>query len=462
MVRAAPGHASEAALRRLLEEVLRLSPADETEGTLTTASEALTRFAHNHIHQNMAELDTELDVRVAFGRRVGEASTNDLSPPGLERVVAEACALARHAPENPEWLGVTDPSELPDARAHAEPIWPYDQAVASLPPEARARAVADLCAAAAAEGLLASGAFSTNSGATALLNSRGLWAYAPGTQADLTFVVEQPDEQGSAYGQATGWRLDQLDLDGLRVETLQQARRARAPRPVPAGDFPVVLSPYAVASLLEALSGAGLGAQAVQEERSWMNHRLGVACLSPSLTLYDDAHDPDGVPQAFDCEGMPKQRVPLVVQGVPVSPVYDRLTAAREPGRTSTGHAQPFDEEDWDGPLPENLSLWPGDQTLDALIAGVERGLFITRFWYVNLAAPHDCEVTGTTRDGVWWIERGELAYPVHNLRFDQALVPALAGVRGVGRDRRTLTGYFGGVQRVPALSLESFRFIEP
>jgi PmbA protein len=456
----APGLVGEAGLRRLLEAVLARSAADETEATVETVNEALTRFAHNSIHQTMAELDTELTVRAAFGKRVGLATTNDLSPAGLARVVDEACALARHVPENPDWLGLTDPAELPPSRP--APVLAYDEAVAGMLPMARARAVAELCAAARAEGWLASGAYSTNSGEAALLNSRGLWAYAPSTQVDLSFVLEEPSERASAYGQAAGWQLSQVDAPSLQAEVLEQARAAREPRRLAAGEYPVVLAPYAVANLLEALADAGLGAQAVQDERSWMNHRLGVRCLSPLLTLWDDAYDPQGVPQSFDCEGMPKQRVPLVVQGVPTMPVYDRLTAAREPGRASTGHAQPFDDEDWDGPLPENLSLLPGEHSVAEMLAGLDRGLLVTRLWYVNVTGPHDCDVTGTTRDGVWWVERGEIAYPVENLRFDQALVPALAGVRAVGRERRTVAGYFGGIHRVPALALDSFRFIEP
>lgn len=205
-----------------------------------------------------------------------------------------------------------------------------------------------------------------------------------------------------------------------------------------------------------------MGALPVQEERSWMNGRLGQRCLSPLLTILDDAYDPRGVPQAFDCEGVPKQRVPIVVQGAPISPVYDRQTAARETDRASTGHAQPFDEEDWDGPLPENLSVAPGDLSVDEMIASLDRGLYVTRLWYVNLLSPHDCTVTGTTRDGVWWIEHGELAYPVENLRFDQSLVEALTSISGVGRERRTVAGFFGGAHQVPAVALDHFRFVAP
>ncbi|MGQ0602411.1 MAG: metallopeptidase TldD-related protein, partial [Anaerolineales bacterium] len=182
-------------------------------------------------------------------------------------------------------------------------------------------------------------------------------------------------------------------------------------------------------------------------------------CMAASLSITDDALNAAGFPRAFDCEGMPKQPVSIVRAGVPLTPVYDRATAARESGRASTGHAQPYDDEDWDGPAPENLVIAPGEQTVEDLINLVERGLYISRFWYVRQTSSHNAAATGTTRDGVWWIERGELAYPVRNLRFDQELVTALRHVRGVGRDLHTLSGFYG-VHRVPALALDSFRFI--
>jgi predicted Zn-dependent protease len=446
--------------RAVLEQVLRWSDAHETEAVLTTSSEALTRFAHNSIHQNVAEADVELQVRLAYGRRVGVASTNDLRPAGLQRAVAAARDQAQHLPENAEWPGLPDPAALPAAEADPAPA--FDPAVPRASAASRAEAVRAICEQAQSSRLLASGALGATYGETAVMNSRGLFAYAPATEVDLTFVVEQPEARASAYAQAAGWQLSQLDAPALAADACRRALAARAPRPVPAGEYPAVLEPYAVVTLLEALAEAGMGALAVQEERSWMNGRLGERCLSPQLTIWDDAYDPAGLPRAFDCEGVPKRRVPIVVAGVPTSPVYDRLTAAREPGRVTTGHAQPYDAEDWDGPLPENLVIAAGDQSVAGLIGATDQGLYITRLWYVNLVSPHDCVVTGTTRDGVWWIEDGQLAYPVDNLRLDQPLVEALAGLRGLGSERRTVSGYFGGVHRVPALALESLRFVEP
>lgn len=444
-----------ASIRRLLERALALSEADETEVVYSAADEALTRFAHNAIHQNVAERDASLEVRAVLGTRLGAATTNDLSDAGLERAVRTACGLARHVPENPEWPGLPLPQPYPETSPA------YDERVAALcaDPLARARVIADLGEAARAAGLRASGSYSAATSEFALLNSRGLFAYAPSTQVDLTYVVEQEEPRASAYAHASGWRLEQIDFDALQRRALAQAQTRRAARTLPPGEYPVVLEPYAVLVLLEAMIEDGMGALAVQEERSWMHGRFGEQCLSPLISITDDAFDPAGFPRAFDCEGVPKQRVQIVQQGVPVSPVYDRVTAAAEPGKTSTGHAQPYDDEDWDGPAPENLVVTPGQQSVEELIAGVDRGLYINRFWYVRQTSSHNAAATGTTRDGVWWIERGELAYPVTNLRFDQELVTALRGARGVGRELRTLSGFYG-LHRVPPLSLENFRFI--
>lgn len=440
--------------KRLMERVLAFSRADETEITFTAIDETLTRFSHNTIHQNVAERDATIEVRAVMGSRVGTATTNDLSELGLERVAQTAYELVQHLPENPDWPGLPEPQTYPEEAA-------FDADVAALcdNPQARARTVADLCARARAASLAVSGSYSAARYEYALLNSKGLFAYAPNTQIDLTFVAEQAEPHTSAYAHATGWRLGQIEMETLAHTAFQQAITLQAPRRAPPGEYAVVLEPYAVLTLLEAMIENGMGALAVQEERSWMCGHLGQLSLSPHISIVDDALTTDGLPRTFDCEGWPKQRVEIVRGGVPLSPVYDRVTAAREPGKTSTGHAQPYDDEDWDGPAPENLTLAPGAQTMPELISKVNRGLYINRFWYVRQTASHRAAATGTTRDAVWWIENGELAYPVHNLRFDQELVTALQHVSGVGRNLHTLSGFYG-VHRVPALALDGFRFI--
>lgn len=437
-------------VQRLLRSALAASPADETEASLLVTDEALTRFANNTIHQNVAERDAVLEVRAVFGKRAGTARTNDLSPAGLRRIVQTACEAARHQPENEDFPGLPDPAPM-------RPVDSFDEAAAGASPEQRAAAVAAICRAADARDANAAGAYSTTASELAIANTRGLWGYHPATAVDLTLVIAHG--AGSGYAHGTSWRLDRVDTERLGQEALDRALAAgrREPRPLPPGDYPAILEPYAVVDILEQLAACGMGALAVQEGRSWMNGRLGKPVLSPRVSIWDDGYDPSGAPQPFDCEGVPKQRVDIVRAGQPLAPVYDTHTAAREPGRASTGHAQPFDE-DWDGPAPANLHMAEGDSSVEAMIAATPRGVYVTRFWYVNALAERNCQLTGMTRDGTFLIENGEIVGPLRNARFTQSMLAALKNVAAVGSEARPIGGYYGS-HRVPALKLESMRF---
>jgi predicted Zn-dependent protease len=332
----------------------------------------------------------------------------------------------------------------------------FDEAAAGAGPELRARAVAGVCRAALEAGAVAAGAYSTSAIETAVANSKGAWAYHPATSVDLTLVVLR--DEGSGYAHGTSWKLERVDAEGLGREALAKAMAAsgREARPLAEGEYPVLLEPYAVADIVEHLAACGMSALAVQEGRSWMNGRIGKPALSPLLSIWDDGYDLSGEPQPFDCEAVPKQRVDIVRAGVPVMPVYDTHTAARE-GRQSTGHAQPVDE-DWDGPAPSNLHLAEGDSSLAEMIAATSRGVYVTRFWYVNALAERNCLLTGMTRDGTFWIERGEIAGPLQNARFTQAMIPALRQVAALGREARPIGGFYGS-HRLPAMKLEAMRF---
>jgi predicted Zn-dependent protease len=219
----------------------------------------------------------------------------------------------------------------------------------------------------------------------------------------------------------------------------------------------VILDPYATQDLVTMLNLTGMGANTVQEGRSWMNNRLGTQTLSPKISIWDDALDPSGIPIPFDFEGTPKQRVDIVKNGVVVGPVYDRATA-RKDGRESTGHGLPPDARGY-SPLATNLFMAPGDASLDEMIASTHRGLYITRFHYTRPVHPADCTITGMTRDGAYWIEDGKILYPVKNLRFTQSYIQALAGVEAISKETRLLNAMGILATRVPALKLKSFNF---
>jgi predicted Zn-dependent protease len=197
----------------------------------------------------------------------------------------------------------------------------------------------------------------------------------------------------------------------------------------------------------------GFSALAVQEERSFAEPGRKVG--SELITIVDDGMDPETLPMAFDYEGVAKQRVPLIEQGICREVVYDSQTAARA-GRTSTGHGLPAPNPY--GPFPLNMSLSAGTSSREELVGGLERGLLVTRFHYTNPVHPKLAIVTGMTRDGTFLVEDGRIVGPVRNLRFTQSYLEALAGASAVSRERRTLKGDFGGVV-VPAVRIDNWTF---
>lgn len=433
-------------LVRIAERVLARSTAEQTEVVLVAHNTALTRFASSRIHQNVSESDSELRVRVLDGKRVGVAVTNDLSSSSLRTVTERALLLARLQPENPELAPLPGPEPINAAAS-------YSASTRDCTAQSRARAISEICRLAREQGLEASGAFSTSTSELLVANSNGVRAYAPSTRAELSTVVMS--DSSSGYAQGLSVDVAEIDAERLGREAVARAVRSRHPRALPAGQYTVILEPYAVSELLAYLAYLGLGARAFQEGRSFMSGHLGKQITGDKITLWDDSHDQSGLPFAFDYEGMPRRRVNLITNGVAEGVVYDSQTAFRS-GGVSTGHALPAPNTI--GPLPANLFLEPGSESLEEMAAKVDRGLWITRFHYVNPVQALDTTLTGMTRDGTFWIERGERQHGIKNLRFTQSVLEAFKSVRAVGSDTRLLPGIVGAV-RSPALLIDSFAF---
>lgn len=435
-------------IRQITAQVLSLSRADQTEVLVFSDDSQLTRFANSYIHQNVAERNVQVRVRAVVGKRIGVASTNDLGGESLAKVAETALEIARLQPENPDFISLPEPAPLPEVRA-------FSEATAGFTPEARARAVGGICRRAVENGLVASGAFSTGVGEIAVANSLGVFAYFPTTLADLKTVIMSDDSSG--YGASVAWDVAQIDAEAVGAEAVDKALRSRHPRPIGPGRYTVILEEYATEDIVEMLSYVGLGALAVQEGRSFMGDRFGEQIVSPAISIWDDGLDPRGLPLPFDFEGVPKQRVSLIEKGVAMNVVYDSYTAGRE-GKASTGHGLPAPNTF--GPLPINMFMAPGQATLEEMIASTEQGILVTRFWYTRPVHPKLAIITGMTRDGTFLIEKGEVAYPVKNLRFTQSYLDALSRVEMVGRTTKLVRSDFElNGNHVPALKLGEFEF---
>jgi PmbA protein len=439
-------YSDETSVRALLQKVLSHSQAEQTEAVYLGTESALTRFANNGIHQNVAESNHELRVRAVVGKRVGVATTNRLDDESLRRITQQALEIARLQPENPEFHSLPEPQ--PIIPAHG-----YSERTAQFSPEERAQRVGIIVRLAKERGLEAAGAFSTNASQVAVANSLGIFAYEPRTDAECHAVV-MADERGSGYTQRMACDASTIDFEAMAYEAVRRAQRSRNPIDIALGEYQVVLDTYAVADMLQNLIFMGLSATAVQDERSFMNGQFGKQLLDPRVTIYDDGHDQAGLPQAFDYEGVPKQRVVMFDHGIANAVVYDSYTAARE-RKPNTGHALPAPNSF--GPAPTNTMMEAGDATMEELLRGVEHGLYVTRFLYTNTVHPIKTLFTGMTRDGTFLIEHGELAGPVKNLRFTQSILEALYNVQAIGRERIQCSDYLPVV--APALRIGRFNF---
>jgi predicted Zn-dependent protease len=430
---------------RALDEAMR-DGATEAEALVIGEDAALTRFANSQIHQNVAETNVTINLRVVIGKRVGVASSGRTDSEGLRRLAEHATAIARVVEELDDWAGLPGPSPV-------EPVaGGFATATADASPELRADAVRQVIAAADAAGVTAYGSFSSGTETTAVANSAGIRVGGTRTVAQLLTVSMGPDG-GSGYAEQASVDVEAIDAASIGREAAGKARATANAVAVDAGDYPVVLEEYAVVDLLDMLGYLGFSALAVQEERSFVE--IGKRIGSDLVSIVDDGRDPAGIPMAFDYEGVAKQRVDLLEMGVCRGVVYDSQTAARD-GVASTGHGLSAPNP-W-GPFPLNMVMAPGDQGRDDLIRGLDRGLLVTRFHYTNPVHPKLAIITGMTRDGTFLVENGRIVGPVRNLRFTQSYLDALACTVGVAQERKTLKGFLGGVV-VPAIRLEGWTF---
>jgi PmbA protein len=436
------------AVRSLLDDVLARVGSGEAEALYTARDAALTRFANSQIHQNVAEHDANVRVRVVLDGQTGVASTNRLDEAGLQAVVERAVAIRDRAARNPD----TPPLASGGVSPHALTGW-VDRTDA-IGPDERATQARAVIAAADGASLEASGAFSTESQTIAVAHTRGLRSSESATQAKLVTVV-MDGAGGSGYAQELNPDVGVIDGAAVGAEAVDKAVRSAGASDLEPGEYPVVLESYAVSTLLEYLSFIAFSALAVQEGRSFME--LGQQVMGPNVTIWDDGHDLAGVPSTIDFEGVTKQRVDLITAGTATGLVHDSTTAHRA-GTESTGHGLPAPNT-W-GPLAWNLFMAPGTASRDELMAGLDRGLWVTRFHYVNIVHGKRAILTGMTKDGTFLVERGRIVRPIRNFRFTQAIPEAFSRISAIGAETRLVGAEYSGINaRVPALLIDRFSF---
>jgi predicted Zn-dependent protease len=433
--------------RELAARVVALTQADSAEAIVVSAEDSLTRFAENRIHQNVTEADTRVSVRAVLGDRQGVASTNRLDDGSLAACCATAVAAAAAAPPDPEFPGLPAPVPVQTpGRAAA--------AAAGFGPDQRAEVAHAIVKQCSSRLIKAAGGVASTLQTVAVGNSLGVDVGMETTSVRAT-VLARTDRGGSGWASFHGPDPAALVADALGNEAATLAQRSEYPTDLEPGAYTVVLAPEAVADIVDFLGYLGFSARAFEEGRSFMSGHLGERIMSELVNITDDALAPEAFGLTFDFEGMPKRRVPLIENGVAAGVVTDSYWATRT-GCENTGHALPAPNSL--GPLALDMKMGAGESTLDGLIGSVERGVYVTRFHYVNAEDPVPATLTGMTRDGTFLIEDGALTAPLKNQRFTQGAVAALSAVRGVTRERAFFDVMLGSVL-VPGLLIDGWEF---
>jgi predicted Zn-dependent protease len=435
-------------LRALAARAVELAKADEVEAMAAGGTSALTRFADNRIHQNVAETDTAISVRAIVGTRTGVAATNRTDDDSLKECCQAAVRAAKAAPEDPDFPGLPGPAEYESAQRVALATRGFDA-------QLRAASARSIVEPSSSRGLSAAGQVSAADQTIAIANSRGVNALMPMTTARATVLSAGPTG-GSGWASFASTDVGELVPSGLGEIAANIAELSAEPDNLEPGDYTVVLTPEAVSDLVGFLAYVGFSAKAHAEDRSFMSGKIGERIMSPMVTIVDDAIADNAIGLTFDFEGQPKKRVDLIKEGVANAVVTDSYWAAKTDSE-NTGHALPAPNAH--GPMPLNLRMEPGNATIDELVSSVRRGIYVTRFHYVNVEEPIPVTLTGMTRDGTFLIEDGQLSRPLKNQRFTQSVIEAFSNVRGITTERQYSGSEFLGHAFVPGMLLESFTF---
>jgi PmbA protein len=428
-------------------DAARARGVTEIEAIVAGSNEALTRFANNTIHQNVAERTTHLSVRPVMDGRTARASTNRLSGDAIREAVEEAIALARLTEPDPDLPPLAGPAEYQGVERRFE-------ATARATPEERARVVAEAIRAVEAAGQTAAGIYSTGESVFALLNSRGVSAFYGETMA--RFSITAMDSDSSGWAKASACHHEDLNPLELARTAARKAAESRTPRDLPPGRYTVILEPAAVLDLTGQMF-PDFSATAIRDGRSFLNDRIGKKIFGENITIHDDVWHPLQAGAPFDGEGVARKRLTLVDRGVVREIAYSRQ-AATLAGTAPTGHGFPVPNEF--GEAPTNIAIDGGDSSVEQMVASTQRGILVTRLWYIREVDPYEKIFTGMTRDGTFLIEGGQVTAGVRNFRFNQGLMEMLSNVEALSTPVRA-SGEETFDMVVPAMKVREFNFTE-
>jgi predicted Zn-dependent protease len=426
----------------LLKKVLSYSKADECEVNLSGTDSANIRYARNSVSTSAKVSQTQLIVSSSFGKKSGVATINEFDDASLEKVVRRSEELAQLAPENPEYVSFLGPQNYAEAKT-------YIPATANITPRLRSDLVAESLKVAKDGKAIAAGFLEDNNGYSAMMNSKGLFAYNTSTNTNFSVTVRTEDGRGSGY--ATRGYNDITKLDTKRATQIatEKALKSAEAKAIEPGKYTVILEPAAVAVLLENIFFR-LDARQADEGRSFLSKagggtRLGEKLVDERVNIYSDPLNPELPTSTWNGDGRPQEKVSWIEKGVIKNLSYSRYWAEKKGVKAIPG--------------PDAAIMEGGTKSLEELIAGTKKGVLVTRLWYIRDVDPQSLLLTGLTRDGTFYIENGKIQYPIKNFRFNESPIIMLNNLEELGKVERTVSVESNQNYLLPPLKVRDFTF---
>src|SRR6188768_2769281 len=426
----------------LLKKVLSYSKADQCEVNIGGSDNGNIRYARNAVSTSGLVSQNTLVVSSAYGKKLGTATINEFDDASLEKVVRRAEELAQLAPENPEFVPFLAPQTYVDSKT-------FVPATAAITPRQRSTFVEQSLKVAKDKKAVAAGFLEDSTGYSAMMNSKGLFAYNTSTNVNFSITVRTEDGKGSGY--ATRGYNDVTKLDTLKATQIatEKAVKSATAKAIEPGKYTVILEPAAVAVLLENIF-FDMDARQADEGRSFLSQpggktRLGEKLVDERVNIYSDPQNADLPTSPWNGDGRAQEKITWIEKGVIKNFTWSRYWAELKKTKAI--------------PSPDSFIMEGGTKSLEDLIKGTKKGILVTKLWYIRPVDPQTLLLTGLTRDGTFFIENGEIKYPIKNFRFNESPIIMLNNLEELGKVERTVSTESNNNYLIPSMKIRDFTF---
>ncbi|MBA4301499.1 Predicted Zn-dependent protease or its inactivated homolog [Algoriphagus alkaliphilus] len=422
--------------KAIIDKVLSYAKADETEVSIRGGRTGNIRYARNTVNTSGESDEISLSITSVYGKKSGSTSINELDDESLKKAVSRAEEIAVLAPENPEYMPMLGPQNYGTSRTFAK-------ATDSINPDYRAQLAVDSIKPCVDNNLTAAGYLEDFSGFVATGNSKGLFGYNQSTSVDFTVTVRSADGTGSGYAGRDFNDAALLKAGEVTNVAAQKAMASVNAQAIEPGKYTVILEPMAANDLLRLLA-SGMDARSADEGRSFLSKKgggtkLGEKLFDERVNIYSDPAHPEIPSAPWSGDGFPLEKTTWVENGAVKNMFYSRYWAEKQ-------GVQPVAR-------PQGFIFAGGNESLPEMIRNTERGILVTRFWYIRAVDPQTLLYTGLTRDGTFYIENGQIKFPVKNFRFNESPIIMLNNIESMGKPERT------SGNMVPPMKIRDFTF---